>query len=102
MKKHIGKATLELAQGDITALEVDAIVNAANVHLEHGGGVAWAIARKAGRELQDESRHIIFQRGGPLRTCEAIITRGYKLPARHVIHTVGPIWDEQGEAESDR
>lgn len=101
MKKTIGKATLEIVQGDITTLEVDAIVNAANKYLEHGGGVAWAIARKGGRFIQDECHTIIFKRGRPLETGEAVITKGYKLPAKFVIHTVGPIWSEHGPAEAE-
>ena len=101
MKKTIGGATLELARGDITALAVDAIVNAANVHLAHGGGVAAAISRKGGPVIQRQSDAIIAQRG-PLKTGEAVVTSGGKLPAKFVIHTVGPIWGEQSEAESDK
>ena len=100
MKKPIGNGTLELVQGDITTLAVDAIVNAANKHLAHGGGVALAIVRKGGSSIQAESTALVAKHG-PLATGEATITSAGKLPAKFVIHTVGPIWDEQSAAESD-
>ncbi len=100
MKKQIHQSTLELTQGDITALKVGAIVNAANKYLAHGGGVALAIVRKGGLTIQAESAALVARRG-PLSTGEAVITSGGKLPAQFVIHTVGPVWNEHSPAEAD-
>lgn len=101
MKKFVGKTTLEIVQGDITALAVDAIVNAANVYLKHGGGVAAAISRKGGATIQEESDTLITKHG-PLATGNAVITGGGKLPAKFVIHTVGPIWNEHTPTQADQ
>jgi O-acetyl-ADP-ribose deacetylase (regulator of RNase III) len=90
----IGPATCDILVADITTLPLDAIVNAANARLQRGGGVDGAIHRAAGPELQAE-----LDKFGGCPTGSAKITRGYRLPAKHVIHAVGPVWQGGGSDE---
>ena len=97
MKVETGNAVLELVEGDITEMDTDAIVNAANAQLVLGGGVAGAIRRKGGPKIQEECN-----RKGPTFVGGAVITTGGNLKAKHVIHAVGPRMGEGGEDEKLR
>jgi O-acetyl-ADP-ribose deacetylase (regulator of RNase III) len=90
--------SLQIVQGDITTEEVDAIVNAANEYLQHGGGVAWAITRRGGDVIQDESDKWIKQHG-PVSHAHPAWTSGGALPAKYIIHAVGPVW---GDGDEDK
>lgn len=93
-----GGQVIQLVEGDLTAEKVDAIVNAANAHLQHGGGVAGAISRRGGSQIQVESDEWVH-RHGMVPHDRPAYTSGGKLPCRYVIHAVGPIW---GEGDEDR
>ncbi|MCS7119734.1 MAG: macro domain-containing protein [Candidatus Bathyarchaeota archaeon] len=96
MEVSVGDTVIRLVRGDITELRVDAIVNAANGFLRLGGGVAGAIRRKGGPEIESECERIIAERGR-IPVGEAVITTGGKLKAKYVIHAVGPIYGEGNE-----
>jgi len=83
--------SIQIVQGDITTENVDTIVNAANEHLQHGGGVAWAISKKGGAAIQKESNEWIRQHGLVSHSHPAWTSGGH-LPAKYVIHAVGPVW----------
>ncbi len=92
---------VKLIKGDITKVEVNAIVNAANSSLLGGGGVDGAIHKAGGIEILKECRAIV-KRQGPCKTGEAVITTAGKLPAKFVIHTVGPIWEGGDSNEKEK
>lgn len=95
LERDVANARVRLVQGDITLAETDAIVNAANSMLQHGGGVAGAIVRRGGREIQDQSNKI-----GHCAEGDAVVTGAGKLPSKHVIHAVGPRGgDPEGDAK---
>ena len=95
-KKLPSDQIIQILQGDITTEDVDAIVNAANEHLQHGGGVAWAISKKGGPSIQKESDDWIRQHG-PVPHSHPAWTSGGLLPAKYVIHAVGPVWGDGDE-----
>ncbi len=97
-----GGQTLQIVEGDITVERVDAIVNAANSQLQHGGGVAYAIVRAGGPKIQQESNEWIHKHG-PVGHMEPAYTSGGDMPCRYVIHAVGPVWgvgDEEHKLEA--
>src|SRR2546425_6062031 len=97
---QVGSARLTLEAGDITEQHVDAIVNAANTTLLGGGGVDGAIHRRGGPAILEACTQIVARQGG-CPTGEAVITTGGRLPARFVIHTVGPVWSGGQRGEDD-
>lgn len=97
MIRQVNNAILEIIDGDLTEMDVDAIINAANSYLKHGGGVAGAIVRKGGHVIQEESERL-----GHCMVGQAVITGAGKLKARYVIHTVGPRMGEGNEDEKLR
>lgn len=101
MHKSLDGKTIECVKGDITELKVDAIVNAANENLAHGGGVARAISKAGGPQIQKESCEWVKQYG-PVKTGTAAVTRAGRLNASYVIHAVGPIMGSGQEDEKLR
>jgi O-acetyl-ADP-ribose deacetylase (regulator of RNase III) len=98
LKEHVFPTgqTIQIVQGDITTEQVDAIVNAANEHLQHGGGVAWAISKRGGPAIQKQSDEWI-RRHGRVSHSRPAWTSGGLLPAKYVIHAVGPVWGDGDE-----
>ncbi len=97
LRRRVGSRSLELLQGDITSLDVDAIVNAANTRLQLGAGVAGAIRRRGGPSIQQECNEI-----GHCPVGDAVVTGAGALRARYVIHAVGPVWADHTPDEADR
>ena len=97
-KRFPSNQALQVVRGDLTTEDVDAIVNAANEHLQHGGGVAWAISKKGGSAIQKESDQWI-QEHGLVPHSHPAWTSGGNLPAKYVIHAVGPVW---GDGDEDK
>jgi O-acetyl-ADP-ribose deacetylase (regulator of RNase III) len=97
-KKLTSNQIIQIVQGDITIEDVDAIVNAANERLQHGGGVAWAISKQGGSAIQRESDDWIRQHG-PVSHSHPAWTSGGLLPSKYVIHAVGPVW---GDGDEDK
>lgn len=96
-KKLIGNYSIELVEGDITLLETDAIVNAANTDLILGAGVAGAIRKRGGSSIQEECNEI-----APIRTGEAVLTTGGDLKAKYVVHTAGPVYHQYSSEKAER
>lgn len=96
-KKLSSGPILQIVQGDITTEKVDVIVNAANEYLAHGGGVAWTISKKGGPTVQQESDEWV-RKHGPASHAHPAWTSGGQLPAKYIIHAVGPVW---GSGEED-
>jgi O-acetyl-ADP-ribose deacetylase (regulator of RNase III) len=102
MEFHVGKAIIRILQGDITDIEADAIVNAANSSLMGGGGVDGAIHSKGGPEILEQCKRIrATEWPDGLPTGKSVITSGGRLKAKHVIHTVGPVWRGGAHSEAD-
>jgi O-acetyl-ADP-ribose deacetylase (regulator of RNase III) len=98
-KQLLSGQRIQVAQGDLTAETVDAIVNAANEYLKHGGGVAGAIVQKGGRVIQEESVDWV-RKNGPVSHAEPAYTSAGRLPCKYVIHAVGPVWGDGDEDHS--
>jgi putative ATPase len=94
----VGDVRITAEQGDLTAVTADAIVNAANEYLAHGGGLAAAIVRAGGEQIQEESDRWVAERG-PLAPGRAAVTGAGRLPSRHVIHVAGPIFRDSADNE---
>ena len=98
---RVGTTELVLVKGDITKEAVDVVVNAANSELRGGGGVDGAIHRAGGPAIMEDCDRVRAELGGLLPAGEAAVTTAGDLPARHVVHTVGPVWGGGDEGESD-